>query len=276
MIDFNVSPGPLFCPGDHHARIEKASSLADVVIVDLEDGVGPDKKDLARDNVTKLALDPSRVVVRINAPGTPEHAADLRALRATDFTTIMLPKAESREAVESVNGFDVIAIVETVGGVISAREVASAANVVAMVWGAEDLVASMGGFSSRFEDGRYRDFARFARSEVLFAARAHDVVAWDAVYMNIPDLDGLEAEALDAAASGFGGKVCIHPSQVPVVRRAFMPTADQVERASRVLAAAAASDAGVFSLEGQMIDEPLLIQARQLVNRAEALAGNPL
>jgi citrate lyase subunit beta/citryl-CoA lyase len=164
VIDFDISPASLFCPGDQDQRFQKAISNADLVIIDLEDGVGSDRKDLARANMVSSGLDPSRVIVRINPPGTPHHTADLRALRDTEFNQVMLPKAESRSAVESIVGFDVIAIVETVGGVVAARQVASANNVVGMVWGAEDLTASLGGLSSRFEDGRYRDFARFARA----------------------------------------------------------------------------------------------------------------
>ena len=102
----------------------------------------------------------------------------------------------------------VIALCETTKGVINAGTIAEAPNVVALMWGAEDLVASLGGTSSRFPDGRYRDVATHARSTVLLAAGGNGKAAVDSIYANIPDLEGLRAEAADAVASGFTAKAC--------------------------------------------------------------------
>jgi citrate lyase subunit beta/citryl-CoA lyase len=135
------------------------------------------------------------------------------------------------------------------------------------MWGAEDLVASLGGTSSRHADGTYRDLARTARASVLLAGGANDTAVIDSVYLDIADLPGLRVEAQDAAASGFAATACIHPSQVPVIRDAYAPMPAQVERARAILAAAAGSH-GVFAFEGQMIDEPLLRHARTVVARA--------
>ena len=136
-------------------------------------------------------------------------------------------------------------------------------------WGAEDLIASMRGRTSRFPDGRYRDVASHARSAVLLAASAYGRPAIDSVYVNIPDLDGLAAEAEDAAASGFALKACIHPSQVPVVRAAFRADEEQIAWARRVLAAArdgGGRDGGAVKVGGQMIDAPLLRQAEAILS----------
>ena len=215
-------PGPalLFCPADRPDRYAKALAAADAVIIDLEDGVGADSKDAARAALVATDLDPARVIVRVNAVGTPEHAADITALRGTGYRLIMLPKTETRAQLAGLGGdWRVVALCETPLGIVNAAEIAAAPNVVAVMWGAEDLIASMGGRTSRLPDGRYRDVALHARSAVLLAASAHGRPAIDSVYVNIPDLDGLAAESQDAAASGFAVKACIHPSQVAVVQQ---------------------------------------------------------
>ena len=264
-------PGPalLFCPADRPDRYAKALAAADAAILDLEDGVGADGKDAARAALVASDLDPARVIVRVNATGTPEHAADIAALRGTPYRLIMLPKTETRAQLEGLGAdWRVVALCETALGVVNAAEVAAAPNVIAVMWGAEDLIASMHGRTSRFPDGRYRDVALHARSTVLLAASAHGRSAIDSVYVNIPDLDGLAAEAEDAAASGFTLKGCIHPSQVAVVRKAFQADEAQVAWARRVLAAArdtSARDRGAIKVDGQMIDAPLIRQAEAIL-----------
>ena len=264
-------PGPalLFCPADRPDRYAKAQAAADAAILDLEDGVGADGKDAARAALVASVLDPARVIVRVNATGTPEHAADMAALRGTPYRLIMLPKTETRAQLEGLGAdWRVVALCETALGVVNAAEVAAAPNVIAVMWGAEDLIASMRGRTSRFPDGRYRDVALHARSTVLLAASAHGRSAIDSVYVNIPDLDGLAAEAEDAAASGFTLKGCIHPSQVAVVRKAFQADEAQVAWARRVLAAArdtSARDKGAITVDGQMIDAPLIRQAEAIL-----------
>ena len=264
-------PGPalLFCPADRPDRYAKALAAADAVILDLEDGVGAEGKDAARAALVASDLDAARVIVRVNATGTAEHAADITALRATGYRLIMLPKSETRAQLDELGGdWRVVALCETALGVVNAAEIAAARNVIAVMWGAEDLIASMRGRTSRYPDGRYRDVALHARSAVLLAASAHGRPAVDAVYVNIPDLGGLAAEAEDAAASGFTLKGCIHPSQVAVVRKAFQADEAQVAWARRVIAAArdaGARDKGAIKVDGQMIDAPLIRQAEAIL-----------
>ncbi len=157
-----------------------------------------------------------------------------------------------------------LALCETARGVVRAEEIAAHPAVIGLMWGAEDLVASMGGRSSRFEDGRYRDAARYARSRVLLAAKAFDRIAIDAVHLDIADLDGQRDEALDAAASGFDATACIHPSQVAVIRTGYAATPAERDWAERVLAEATRQP-GVFRFEGRMVDEPVLRQARAIL-----------
>jgi len=263
-------PGPawLFCPADRPDRFHKALAAADLVIIDLEDAVSADHKVAAREALRSEPLDPQRVVVRVNPAGTADHAADVVALRETDYRTVMLAKTEHVQQFELVSDWDVVALLETPTGVVNAAELAAAPGVVAVMWGAEELVAAMGGRSSRFPDGRYRDVAAHARSSALLAAHATGRHAVDSVYIDIKDLTGLSEEALDAAASGFAYKACIHPSQAEVVRAAFRPSEAMVTRARRIIELSRSS--GVVSIDGQMVDAPLIRQAERVLLAAES------
>jgi len=265
----DAGPGWLFCPADRPERFAKAAAAADVVILDLEDGVAQADKDAARSALRETPLDPDRTVVRVNATETGELAGDLDALAGTAYTTVMLSKTESAEQVRALAPLDVIALIETPRGAVFLTEIAAAENTVAMMWGAEDLVAALGGSSSRRADGTYRDFARYVRSATLLAASAFDRVALDAVHLNIHDIEGLRAEAADAVAVGFDATVCIHPTQIPVVRAAYRPSDEKLGWARRVLAAAK-SERGVFAFEGQMVDSPVLKHAEMMLRRAGA------
>ncbi|MCP2031918.1 citrate lyase subunit beta/citryl-CoA lyase [Okibacterium sp. HSC-33S16] len=262
MSDFDLGPSLLFCPADRPDRFEKASERADAVILDLEDAVRPADKSAARDALTSHPLDPSRTIVRVNPASTDDGVADLDALNRTDYRWVMLPKAESEADVAALGGrYRVIALCETAAGVLAAPELARLDAVAALMWGAEDLVASLGGTSSRRDDGSYRDVARHARSRVLLAAGAAGIAAIDSVFLDIADLDGLRVEVTDAVASGFRATACIHPSQVATIRTGYRPTTAQTEAATALLAAAE-SAAGAFRFRGQMVDEPALRQAR--------------
>lgn len=273
MDALGMGPALLFCPGDRPDRFQKAADRSDAVILDLEDAVGADSKDAARAAVVAAELDPARTIVRVQAASADGFEADLAAVAESPFRTVMLAKTESvhdiDRVVAAVRGVRVVALIETARGVLQAEAIAAHAQVVGMMWGAEDLVASLGGTSSRSESGAYRDVAVQARSRMLLAAGAFGVTAIDAIRTDIADLDGAHAEALDAAASGFGAKAAIHPNHIEPYRRAFAPTPDQLDEARRILAAADATP-GVFSFEGRMVDEPILRHARSVVARAGA------
>jgi citrate lyase subunit beta/citryl-CoA lyase len=271
-VTFELGPALLFCPADRPERYGKALERADAVILDLEDAVTADARPAARQALVEAGaeLDPARVIVRVNPIGSADFAADLEALADTAFRTIMIAKVESDVAVGSLDSsYDVVALIETAKGVTRADAVAALPNVSALMWGAEDLVASLGGASSRRADGSYRDVARYARAAVLIAAGAHGKAAIDAVHVDIDDVSGLADEAEDAVASGFAATACIHPSQVDVIRRAYRPDPGAVAWARAVLAAAE-TERGVFSYDGRMVDEVVLRHARTLVARAEA------
>jgi citrate lyase subunit beta/citryl-CoA lyase len=261
-----MPPGPalLFCPADRPDRYAKAAAAADMVILDLEDGVAVADRPAARLALARVPLEAERVAVRVNAAGGPDQALDLEALRHTPYRVVMLPKAETAAQIAALAPYQVIALCETPAGVLAAAHLASAPGTVALMWGAEDLVAALGGHSSRHPNGTYRDVARHARSQVLLAAGAAGLPAIDAVHLDIADTDGLADEASDGVASGFAATACIHPSQAAVIRSAYRPAASEVEWARRVLAAAQ-GERGVFAFEGQMVDAPVLRHAEHLL-----------
>lgn len=262
----SLGPALLFCPADRPERYAKALAAADAVILDLEDAVAPADKASAREALVAADVDAARVIVRVNPSPTPELAHDLDALRGTPFRRLMLAKAEETAEVDALDGYRVIALCETPRGVENAGALARHPLVDGLMWGAEDLVAGIGGRSSRTGDGRYRDVARYARSRVLIAAAAAGIDAIDAVHLDIADTAGLEDEARDAAASGFAATACIHPSQVEVIRRAYAATPDELDWAEAVLDEATRQP-GVFRFRGRMIDEPVLRQARRALSR---------
>ena len=286
MSALTLGPAVMFTPAYRPERYATALERADAVILDLEDAVTPDARPTARDAVAAAwagratggvdggPLDEDRVVVRVNPAGTADHDADLAMLAGTGWRTLMLAKAESAAQVDGVVAAlgpqtRVVALCETAAGILAAAELAAHPHVGALMWGAEDLVASMGGSSSRTPEGAYRSVVQHARATVLLAAAAHGAAAWDAVHLDLGDEAGLAAEAEDAVALGCTATVCLHPRQVPVVRSAYTPAPEAVERARRVLAAAEGRH-GAFELDGAMVDEVVLAQARAVLRRADA------
>jgi citrate lyase subunit beta / citryl-CoA lyase len=264
-----TGPAWLFCPADRPERFEKAAAAADVVILDLEDGVAAKDREAARKALIDTPLNPDRTVVRINPSATPDHQLDLDALAGTPYTTVMLAKTEEPQQVRDLAPLDVVVLIETPLGALAVNELARMDNSLALMWGAEDLFAVLGGTANRYPDGSYREVARHVRSQTLLAAKAYGRLALDSVYLDIKDLDGLGKEVDDAVAVGFDAKVAIHPSQVAVIRAGYAPTAEQVEWAQAVLAAAA-SERGVFQFDGLMVDAPVLRRAERIVASAKA------
>ncbi|BDX31197.1 putative citrate lyase beta subunit [Mycobacterium antarcticum] len=262
-------PGWLFCPADRPERFEKAAAAADVVILDLEDGVAAKDRESARTALLETRLDPGRTVVRVNPVGTADHALDVAALGRTEYRTVMLAKSETPEQIGSLAPLDVVVLIETPLAALSVAELARVDNAVAVMWGAEDLFAVLGGTANRHPDGSYRDVAKHVRSQSLLAAKAYGRLALDSVYLDIRDLEGLRAETDDAVAVGFDAKVAIHPTQVAVIRAGYTPTAEQVRWARAVLDAAR-SERGVFQFDGQMVDMPVLRRAQRIVHLAPA------
>ncbi|MFB6155252.1 MAG: CoA ester lyase [Haloferacaceae archaeon] len=272
----------LFSPGDRPELMRKAPRAgADALVFDLEDAVAPGRKAEARDAVRAVLSDPdfdpdAEVCVRVN-PG--ETAVDdLDAVLDGDVAVdaLMVPKASTAADVTDVasvareRGYDlpILALVESARGVLAAPEVAAAPDTDALVFGAEDLAADLG--ATRTDEGTE---VLYARERVVVAASAAGVDAIDTVYTDFEDEEGLREETAFARTLGFDGKLAVHPSQVAVVNDAFTPDPERIEWAERVLAArdeAEAADRGVFRVDGEMIDAPLVAQAERILSRARA------
>lgn len=272
-----AGPALLFCPADRPERYAKAAERSDVVILDLEDAVSPENKAAAREALVTTPLDPARVIVRVNPAGTDDHRADLEALADTDYSVVMLAKTEDADSVAAlgagVSGFSVIALIETPLGALRCEEIAATDNCVGLMWGAEDLVAGLGGKSSRFtidepNSKAYRDLPRYVRARVRLAAGAFGKAAIDSVHIDIADVIGLDHEVRDAVALGYAATACIHPSQVPIVRSGYAPSPQEVSWARRILAASEQHGGGVFQLDGQMVDAPVFGHALAVLRRA--------
>lgn len=279
---------PLFAPGDSARKAEKAlAGPSDAVILDLEDSVAPASKDAARAMVAALLPGLARpgVVVRINPRGTPWYLADLAAIVAGAPAAVMLPKCSGAddlaaldhhlEALETaaglpVGGIGVLPIVtETAASVLALPGMAAGARrVLAFCFGAEDLSADLG-IDPRRPDLSYPAAVAAARASVLMAAAAAGVPALDTPFPDPRNPEGLAREAAEAAADGFAGKLCIHPDQVAAVNAAFTPDPARLAWAHKIAAAfAERPDAGVFSIDGKMIDRPHLKLAERIIAAA--------
>ncbi|WP_329608724.1 CoA ester lyase [Pseudomonas lactis] len=253
---------------------------------DLEDSVAPQRKEAARRCVINALPESGKdIIVRINASTSPWYKEDVQALRdlreRSGFSPlILLPKAEETQQLAALDDFHVIALCETAKGVINAYQLAMAQNCIALFWGGEDLIADLGGRSSRDPLGNYYPVVEHARTTILLAAGQCGKPAIDAVHIDIADVDGLARESKQAVDVGFTAKACIHPSHVNVIRGAFSPSKEQRLWAEEVVAAMQSAAGGVVSLNGRMIDEPLLRQALRVLavppcNSQRQLAGAP-
>jgi citrate lyase subunit beta/citryl-CoA lyase len=275
----------LFSPGDQPDLMRKApESGADVLVFDLEDAVAPGSKEAARAAVNDVLADPAfdpdaEVVVRVDSTG---DAADADLTVVVDGVgddapdAVMLPKVEAASDVDDLArladehdvDLPVFALVETAAGVLNAEAIAAAAATDALVFGAEDLAADLG--ATRTRDGTE---VLYARERSVLAASAAGVDAIDTLHTDFEDEAGLRADTGFAIELGYDGKLAIHPAQVGPINDAFTPDDERVAWAERVLDArddARAEARGVFRVDGEMIDAPVIAQAERVIERAEA------
>jgi citrate lyase subunit beta/citryl-CoA lyase len=268
----------LFSPGDQPDLMRKApDSGADVVAFDLEDAVRPSAKASAREQVNDVLheIDPDcEVCVRVNPPGVAA-GDDLEGILAGEprLDSVMLPKVGDADDVTALarmlddHGADlpILATVESADGALHAGEIARAGATDAVLFGAEDLAADLG--ATRTDEGTE---VLYARQRVVTAASAAGVDAIDTLWTDFEDMKGLRTDTERAIEMGYDGKMAIHPRQVTVINEAFTPAADRVDWAQSVLAARDRAETGVFEVDGEMIDAPLIAQAERILERAEA------
>ncbi|TYT63447.1 HpcH/HpaI aldolase/citrate lyase family protein [Natrialba swarupiae] len=279
----------LFTPGDRPEMLRKApQSGADTLVFDLEDAVSPDRKAEAREAVRSVLSDPAfdpsaEVCVRVN-PSPDEYETDLEAILGTDADDIrldgvLLPKADSQTDVRDLANalgtygvsVPVLALIESARGVLAAPNIAAATATEALVFGAEDLAADLGA-----ERTRGGEEVLYARQRVVVAAAAHGCDAIDTPVTAFEDETRIVEETAFAIKLGYDGKLAIHPAQVDPINEAFTPSEEEREWANAVLEAkreADADDRGVFEVDGEMIDAPLIERARRIRERTESVQG---
>lgn len=277
----------LYIPGNSPGMIQNAAVFgADMVMIDLEDAVALSEKDAARDIAAGFLRDYDfgdlPVVVRINGADTPHFEADLEAIVPLKPFAVRLPKCQSPADVTAVDArmgeiegrfalpvgaVPIHAMLESALGIENAYAIATASSrVKALTLGGQDLTADLGIQKTR--DG-WEFF--YARSRVVMAAKAAGIDAFDTVWTDFNDPEGLLRETRQIVELGFTGKAAIHPSQVEIIHRAFRPDAKEVRKAERIVAAALEAERqgrGVVAVDGKMVDGPIIARARHLIDLA--------
>lgn len=261
----------LFVPGNRPERFAKAlASGADAVIIDLEDAVPLDAKDAARDALFAAwsgldAAERARLLVRVNPAGTPWHAADLAAVASlTGLGALMLPKAENAQQVEQAfrtSSMLVLPLIESAEGVGQIDAIARAAGTLRLGLGHIDLQADLGMRCGPDE----AELAPIRLAMVVASRRAGLPAPVDGVTTATTDAQVLAQDAQRSRCFGFGAKLCIHPVQVAGVHQALAPTEAECDWARRVLAAEVSAGGGAFSVDGKMVDPPVLLLARKIL-----------
>ena len=271
----------ILSPGTDPSMFGKAlKSGADIVCVELEDGVAPQHKNMARANMLAIFAEPQaddgvERIVRVNMLGSPEGEADLAAVLETETPppALMMPKVNNPEEVRRVaDALDAAGqstrlqvIIETNPGLEAAYEIAQASDRVdALLFGGVDLAADL-----RCEYGW--EPLLYARSRVVHAAAGAGIDVIDVPWLDLGDEAGLRQEAEASARLGFTGKGSIHPKQIPVINEIFSPSAEQVAYAHKVVAAFAAADTGLVVVDGKLIELPVLRSMERILAKAERL-----
>lgn len=258
---------PLFVPGSRPDWFEKADAgKPDAIVLDLEDAVAAADKERAR--VAVLGNAPglkSPIIVRINAANTPWHESDLDAVRRLGSVALMLPKAERPQDILNATtriGRDVpvIALVETAAGLGELSEILKIPNVTMIAFGSVDFSLDIGCAHERLA-------MLAARSEIVWRSRAANRAApIDGVTTDLTGPELVEDDARHAVRLGFGGKMAIHPKQVEPIRHAFQPSEQTLAWARNIVAAASCDQAS--SVNGEMVDRPVIERARRILSKA--------
>ena len=280
----------LFVPADSERKLAKGpASGADGLILDLEDSVATDRKTVARDMALAYLRTADRagpkLYVRVNTLDTGLTLGDLATVMQGKPDGIVFPKCvcqadldlmsnyldalEAREGIEAGTTRILTIATESAAAILALTAApAKHARLIGHSWGGEDLMADLGALAKGPSPGVYDDTFKMARTVNLMASVAAGVTAYDTVYPDIRNVEGLRAEAHDARRMGYGGKIAIHPDQVAIIHEVFTPTAAEIDWATRVIATFENNPgAGVLTMDGKMLDKPHLVLARRLVSR---------
>jgi citrate lyase subunit beta/citryl-CoA lyase len=276
-------------PGANERALEKAKTLpADALILDLEDAVAPDSKVDARKRVCEAAASGEygsrEVTIRVNGIDTPWHDDDLRAAAEAGPAAVVVPKVNSAAEVHAVESAlqaggapdhtAIWAMVETPIAMLRAHEIATASDrLTVLVMGTNDLAKEL---HAEHVPGRAPLLGGL--SLCLLAARAAGKVILDGVYNDVRDLAGFEAECLQGRQFGFDGKTLVHPGQLEPCNRVFAPSEEDIERSRRIIEAfdeATREGRGVVTVDGRMIENLHVENARRVLSLASAIRGEP-
>lgn len=279
----------LFMPGNNPGMLQTADTFgADSVIFDLEDAVALTEKDAARILVTEamktMSYGDTEVVIRINPLSSPFAMEDIDKMARLKPDAILLPKAtpedisvleKELERIEKEEGFEigelkVHALVETAYGVETVYEtLKSSKRIEAVLLGGEDLAADLAVKRTRDSDELF-----YARTKIVNACKALKIDAVDTPFTDTNDYEGLEADSRKAKMLGFTGKLAINPRQIDTIHNVYSPTKQEINHAMRVMSAkedAEKDGLGVFSLDGKMVDLPIINRAIQTLEIAEMI-----
>jgi citrate lyase subunit beta / citryl-CoA lyase len=284
---FRARRSVLYMPAANERALEKAKTIAaDALIFDLEDAVAPDQKDLARERACAAVLaggyGEREVVIRVNGFHTPWHDQDMEAAVAAGPAAVLVPKVDTPYQVRTVASALVAhrapmhtrvwAMLETPSAILDAPAIAAASDMLTvLVMGTNDLVKELR--ATRTPD---RVGLVHALSACVVAARAADKAIIDGVFNDVTDADGFAAECRQGRALGFDGKTLIHPSQVEPCNETFRPDSDEIRLARRTIEAfeaARADGRGVVTLDGRMIENLHVDEARRVLATAAAIAA---
>ncbi len=272
-----MSRSYLFIPGDVPRMLQNLDVFdADSIIIDFEDSVAIDQKDEAR-LLTQAFLSKHHfkeldLYIRVNDVSQKTlFEADMQAIKALNIHGIVLPKV-TLEALDSVDAFfdrenitfPIIGIIETPLAVLEAQTIAKHKRIQGLLLGAEDLTKDLG--TTRTLDA---EEILFARSQIVFAAKAYQKEAIDTPYVFVRDEAGLAVDAQRAARLGFTAKASIHPNHVETIHHYFSPSKEAIHEAKRIVAQSKKLNSMRFSLDGSMVDKPVIDRAKALLKRAE-------
>jgi len=275
----------LFMPASNARALDKARSLAaDVIIMDLEDAVAPDKKEMARDQavaaVKQGGYGKRELVIRANGGGSQWVQADLEAIAGSGADAALLPKVESAAEIRAAeqilvasgapDGLAIWCMIESPRGVLGAVEIAAASSRLGvLVMGTSDLTKDL-----RARHTPTRAPVMTSLGLCLLAARAHGLAILDGVHLDLSDDAGFAEICRQGAEMGFDGKTLIHPKTLEAANRAFGPAAEDVDWSRRVVevhAKAEAEGSGVVLLDGQLIENLHVEEARRVLGLAEMI-----
>ena len=265
----------LFVPGTRPERFQKAlDSGADAVILDLEDAIPEEEKELARNAIRSAwpsftQEQKGRLVIRSNSPGSKFYSADLILAKELDITCSLIPKSESPDQINGaalvLPNTAIIPMIETALGLEHLREIANSNQVIRLALGNIDLQVDLG-----MTCGVDETELQTARFQIVLASRLAEIAPpIDGVTPSTDNIEQITHDAKRAKRMGFGAKLCIHPKQIAIVQAAFMPSQEDLVWAKRVIEADKASKGGAVKLDGRMIDRPVVV----LAQRTLALAG---